>query len=771
LSHFRKLLAALASAALLAGLAVPAGAYAPVRDGMGRAQAGGTDNLPHPLAERQQQAKAEALQAVLSGKAKAKGKNKVVQQGKGQFVELAQVGEDLIWTVLGEFGDQIHPVTGGTAGPERNQIPQPDRKVDNSTIWTADFTKDYYENLLFSREAGAVSMANYYIEQSSGMYSVDGEVTDWVQVPFNSARYGTNLCGGIVCSTVWDFVNHSIDAWYADMIAAGWTDADVNAYLAKYDVWDRYDADGDGDFNEPDGYIDHFQSVHAGVGEETGGGAQGEDAIWSHRWFAWFNGLGPDGGGPSDFGGARIGTSNYWVGDYTIEPENGGVGVFAHEFAHDLGLPDLYDTAGNTGGGENSTGFWTLMSSGSYGNNGKEDIGSQPVHMGAFEKVLLGWLDYALADWTQSGSVKLGPSMHISKNAAQALIVLLPDKEKQTFIGGPFEGANFYYSGSGPDLDNLMYQEVTLPAAPVGLTAKVRYNIEEDWDYAYVVVSDDGGATWTGAETNLSTDDDPNGQNFGNGITGSSGGAWVDLTAELDDWAGETVLVGFRYWTDPFVNPVGFSVDNISIAGGPTMGAEADDGFTFDPADGFHVSDGNEISFHFNAYVAEFRQYRGYDRSLKTGPYNFGFLDDPDLGNYVEHFPYQEGLLISYWDETFEDNNTGANCDDGRCGGLILPVDAHPTPMVRGDGAYWRSRIQSYDSPFGTTPTKRIKVHINSIPSVHRSLPGTPIFDDSDPERYWNAAIPWSSVRVAGLGVTIEAGPVSGSTMTVYLNR
>ena len=58
-------------------------------------------------------------------------------------------------------------------------------------------------------------------------------------------------------------------------IAAGKTAAQINDYLAQFDVWDRYDMDGDGNFNEPDGYIDHFQSVHAGEGEETGGGAQG----------------------------------------------------------------------------------------------------------------------------------------------------------------------------------------------------------------------------------------------------------------------------------------------------------------------------------------------------------------------------------------------------------------------------------------------------------------------------------------------------------------
>jgi immune inhibitor A len=348
--------------------------------------------------------------------------------------------------------------------------------------------------------------------------------------------------------------------------------------------------------------------------------------------------------------------------------------------------------------------------------------------------------------------------------------VLLPDTEKNVDIGDPAAGDHFYYSSAGPNLDNLMYQEVALPAGSPELTAQVRYAIETDWDYAYVVVSTDGGATWTGAETDHSTDTSPNGQNFGNGITGSTGGAWEPLTADLSQWAGQTVLVGFRYWTDGFENPMGFLVDEISIAGGPTLGAEADDGFTFDPAEGgFHVSDGAEISFHFNAYIAEFRQYRGYDESLKTGPYNFGFLDDPNLQNYVEHFPYMEGLLITYWDETFEDNNTGANCDAGRCGGLALPVDAHPTPMRQADGGYWRSRVQSYDSPFGLSATKKITVHENSQPSHHKSQPGNPVFDDT--QSYWDPVIPWASVQVPGVGVTIRAGNSHGSYMWVYLNQ
>src|SRR6185312_7171386 len=250
-------------------------------------------------------------------------------------------------------------------------------------------------------------------------------------------------------------------------------------------------------------YIDHFQSIHAGEGEETGGGAQGTNAIWSHRWYAYQSGTGPDGTGPHNFGGVRIGGSNYWIGDYTIEPENGGVGVFSHEFAHDLGLPDEYDTSGNTGGAENGTAWWTLMSQGSYGNNGTaaEGIGDRPFHASAWDKAFLGWLNYEIVGPGQKKKeIKLGPAEANTKQA-QAAVVVLPDKHVTVNLGSPYAGSKFYFSGSGDNLDNMIYKSVNL-AAGSHLTAQVRYNIEPDWDYAYVVVSTNGGTTWTGVPTN-----------------------------------------------------------------------------------------------------------------------------------------------------------------------------------------------------------------------------------------------------------------------------
>jgi immune inhibitor A len=773
--------------ALIIGLIASSVAAAPVGSNAakgGNDNHGKNDDLKHPLGAKQHFLHQKGLEKFLKGQVQAKGKNKVVEVAKGQYVELAREGEDSIFTVLGEFGNQINPVTGGTPGPLRNQIPQPDRSVDNSTIWAPDFNKAYYENLLFSEAPGAVSMRNFYIELSSNRYTVNGEVTDWVQVPFNEVRYGTDLCGSIVCSTVWRFVNDSTDAWYNAQLAGGKNATDINAYLSKFDVWDRYDYDGDGNFDEPDGYIDHFQSIHAGEGEETGGGAQGADAIWSHRWYAYFAANGPDGAGPHSFGGVRIGNSNYWIGDYTIEPENGGVGVFSHEFGHDLGLPDLYDTSGNTGGAENSTGFWTLYSSGSYGNTGKpeEGIGSKPIPMSAYEKIFLGWSNYQLVGAGQQASVKLGPAVSNTKQAQQ-LVVLLPDKSVDFTIGAPYAGSYFYHSGAGNDLDNNMTRPVTLGAGPITLSMKARYQIETCWDYAYVEVSTDGGTTFHSIPTSASTNDNENGQNFGNGITGTSGSpkvcdqlgtpAWVPVTADLSAYAGQTIQLRFRYWTDGAVVGSGISVDDIAITGLATDGAETDPGWNYA---GFSRTTGTTTVSFFNAYFAEFRTYKGYDDSLRTGPYNFGFLDNPNLQNWVEHFPYQDGLLVWYYDTSFEDNNVGDHCGSGRCGGLYLPVDAHPNLLLRPDGQMWRPRVQSYDSTFGLEPTDKITLHTNSTTSQeYGGLPANPVFDDM--QSYWVAPdasignFGWSSVPVPHTGTSIRVVSVSaqGSFMQVQV--
>ena len=691
-----------------------------------------SDNLPNPLADAQAADRQVAQEKVIMGAATARGSNQVVKLAKNRYVELAREGEDTILTILGEFGTAqaadhppSHGAHGGTPGPLHNQIPAPNRRVDNTTIWRSDFSEPYYETLLFSEKKGAISMRNYYIEQSSGRYAVNGDVSAWVPVPYNAASYGANYCGSIVCQDTWRFVNDSIDSFAATFP----TPAALNAYLAPFDVWDRYDADGDGNFDEPDGYIDHFQSVHAGEGEETGGGAQGEDAIWSHRWYAYFGGNGPDGTGPAAApqGGVRIGTSDYWIGDYTVEPENGGLGVFAHEFGHDLGLPDLYDTSGNVGGAENSTGFWTLYSSGSYGSTGKpsEGIGSKPVPLGNYERFQLGWLNYQVVQPGERKSIKMGPSWFNSK-AAQGVFVVLPDREVPLDLGDPCTGcgSSYFYSDAGDSLNNTMTRAVTSGGA---LTAQVRYEIEFDWDYAFLEASTNGGTSWTPIVTNRSQTDSDGQSTFNTsrtGITGDSGGAWVPLTATLP--AG-TNMIRFRYHTDEAFALSGFQVDQIAIGGTLVGTAEAGEtGWTFD---GFRTTTGSETQFFFNAYILENRQYLGYDKSLKTGPYNFGWLDTKP--NLVEHFPYQDGLLISYWNTQYTDNNVG----DHPGGGLVLPVDAHPQLSHWRGGTLMRPRILSWDSTFGLDRVPRLRLHNNGVATTIASKPAVSFFNDN--RSYW----------------------------------
>ncbi|MEV8091139.1 immune inhibitor A domain-containing protein [Streptomyces nigra] len=708
-------------------------------------------DLEGPLSKTVEAQRQEALNQVISGKAKVKSRDgsKVVElkskKGDSKYVELGREKTDKIFTILVEFGDQISEF-GGTPGPLHNQIAKPDPKKDNSTAWKADYDRKHFQDMYFGTGKNTESVKKYYEKQSSGRYSVDGEVSDWVKVPYNEARYGNNACGDSNCSSVWNIVSDGLNAWVAQQKAAGRTDAQIKADVAEYDQWDRYDFDGDGDFNEPDGYIDHFQVVHAGEDESAGGGAQGTDAIWAHRWYAFGTDAGATGPADNKLGGAQIGSTGIWVGDYTVQPENGGLGVYAHEYGHDLGLPDLYDTQG----GENSTGFWTLMSSGSWLGTGKKEIGDLPGDMTAWDKLQLGWLKYDTAKAATNSWHKLGVAEYNTKHK-QALVVELPKKKVTTEIVQPAQGENQWWSGSGDSLSNTLSRSVDLTGkTAASLTLDGWWDIEAGYDYLYTEVSTDGGANWTavdGTADGTALGKDASGKPA---IDGTSG-AWKKLVFPLDAYAGKKIDLRFRYQTDGGVAQKGFAADSITVTADGSA-VFSDDAESADDAwakKGFSRIGASITDDYAQYYIAENRQYVSYDKTLKTGPYNFGFSTTrPD---WVEHYAYQNGLLIWKWDTSQLDNNTSQHPGAG----LILPIDSHPTQLKWSNGTLMRNRIQSYDAPFSTFRTDGMTLHNADVAAKIPSRPGVGVFNDRT-NTYYDASNPSAGVKITDTNTKIK---------------
>ncbi|SCE81695.1 immune inhibitor A domain-containing protein [Micromonospora mirobrigensis] len=754
----RRVAAGLASAtaALLAAgaVTVPASAATPAAEPTSGATKAkhGRDNLPDPKVDHQRELKKQAIADVLSGKAKVQTRNgsKVVEVKDDVFVEYQQAPKtDPIFTMLVNFGDKTNPATGGTPGPVVNQIPEPDRNWDgsstdnNSTLWRSDFSRAHYMDMFYG--AGE-SFKDFYLKQSGGRYTVGGDVSDWVTVPYNEARYGSNNIAEN--DGYWAFIRDSATAWYQAQVKAGKSQAEIQGYLKQFDVWDRYDHDGDGDFNEPDGYIDHFQAVHAGEGEEAGGGAQGEDAIWSHRWKV-ASGVGKNGPSGNLDGGVQIGDTGLWIGDYTTEPENGGLGVFTHEYGHDLGLPDLYDTQG----GDNGTGFWTLMSSGSWLSHGKDDIGSTPGYMDPWSKLFLGWLNHSTVEYGKgSTQVTLGPAGDSDGPKAQAVLVNLPAQTQTTKYNTPFGGSYEWWGGAADSANNTLTRTIDLTGATTAsISSKLSYEIEEDYDYLFAEVSTDGGATWTPLKNNLHDTRSTDGT-LEDGIDGSSNGAWVDSTYDLSAYAGKSITFRYRYATDGGLHYAGAFLDNISLTRNGAV-AWTDDAETLSAdwaVKGFTRMGGSVTDSYPRFYLAENRTYFGYDDTLRTGGYNFGWgTTRPD---FVERFANQPGMLVWYVNYAYGDNNTSAHPGYG----LNLPVDVRPGQIKVGGEGTISNRRNGYDATFSLYTKPAQTFHKNGVAVTVPALDPNPLFTDSGANKYWNSSNPWNSVKVAGTGTKIE---------------
>ena len=172
----------------------------------------------------------------------------------------------------------------------------------------------------------------------------------------------------------------------------------------------------------------------------------------------------------------------------------------------------------------------------------------------------------------------------------------------------PHSGRTFWWADKGDGMDSTLTREVDLRSVPSAkLAFWAWYDIEADYDYAYVEASVDGGAHWVPLRTEASTSTDPNGQNLGNGLTGVSGGsggpAWVRLSADLTSFAGKQIQLRFQYVTDGNLNLGGWAIDDLEISGGVLNDdAETDGGWT---AEGF-VRSTNVVGERYLVQVLRF---------------------------------------------------------------------------------------------------------------------------------------------------------------------
>jgi immune inhibitor A len=673
--------------------------------------------------------------------------------------------------LLVEFGDDPWPsgdqAGHNVAGPLAGSVPPP-AADDNATFWPGDFSRGHFQDMLFGnsfsiydsagvrRGDSTDTMASYYLEQSKGTFTVAGDVAGWVRVPYPESWYGANDpdgSGDDLTGPTWRVARDAVAQLAADDPTFPWADYD------NENPFGINPANGYA-FNEPDGYVDHLILVHAGVDESGGGGAQGEDAIWAHSWWVYDDMSGGPGGNP----GYQVPGSDIWVGPYTINPEDGGIGVFCHEFGHDLGLPDEYDT---TYTGEETSGFWTLMASGSW--LGREwGIETKPSPMNVWDKYVLGFESPKTVARGKTATVALQPA---STGAASksGVIVPLPDAKHSVALSAP-DGTKEWYSNFGDNLDNTLTTraKVAVPAGNPTLTFSTWYEIEEDYDYGFVEWSADG-TTWHFLQTTAGSPVqtvDLGGGTFG--LTGD-GTSVASAVYDLTPAAGTSVFLQFEYYTDGGVAMRGWEVGGVKVNTTPVPDASF-------AGDGWVSVDGTYKAASTRYYIAEYRGGGGFDEGSKDC-YQWNY----DYPSKVDWFGYNRGLHLIYRDTWWQDADVGSH--PGRGGWQV--VDARPVPDgVYLDGAdrYWRTRIQMRDAAFGLHNTKAQLMYLvsKSDPSGtdydlgwgEQIAPGKraqPWFNDAN--TWWYAAAGDAGTKIPRLGVRMHVVSQTSTGLKVWIDN
>lgn len=151
--------------------------------------------------------------------------------------------------------------------------------------------------------------------------------------------------------------------------------------------------------------------------------------------------------------------------------------------------------------------------------------------------------------------------------------------------------------GNVADLaDNFLIKPLDLTGLTTAeISFDTSYNIEETWDFGVVQASTDGGQTWTSlanenTRDDLVSDGHPKIAENLPGFTGNSGG-WVTETFDLSAYAGQEILLGFRYLTDWGFTEAGWYLSDLKLNGETIDPMTSIDGFmSLEEAKGEYVN-------------------------------------------------------------------------------------------------------------------------------------------------------------------------------------
>jgi len=562
----------------------------------------------------------------------------------------------------------------------------------------------HYSDLVFSDpdSNGEIKTAyQYYQQESGGTMKLTGNAFGWVRAENEAAHYGGNDDDGD---------DKEVPALVLEAVTKAVAEQNVNL--------DDYDLDDDG-------IIDHVMIFHSSIGEEAGGGTLGEDAIWSHRFFVF-----DEQNRPVDVPG-----STKKLYGYTISPLDARVGVVAHEFGHDLGVPDEYDTGSGTYG--SPVADWSIMASGSWVDGGTHPSGFSPYAKDYFQNQYGGnWINQQELNIEniESQEIALVAATNHSDGVINQVKVNIPSELLP--FDAPYSGDYQFYSTEGHLLNYDMSFMVNLPEGASELTMKARWDIEVDYDYAQVLVNGvviAGNHTKVNNEfhdvTNFITDKSKN-------IAGAEGDlGWVDLTFDLTAYANQNITIKIAYITDPAASGYGLVVDNIKVTNNSTNvfshGGESADGITLN----------------------------GFDRigSTKNGPdksYYMQLRDHTKADTYLAEEGYDPGVVVWYRNDGVANNKV--NDHPGEV--FIGVVDADQNAIKIGNNIRGTSR-QLRDAAFSRFDQTTVSgdSHLSAINQFNDKL------DYSSPFQ------PESGIKLPRHGLTMEVTDQASDSSTASI--